>query len=96
MKKNHLQIGDKVKFKMDDESFLEDLESDLLADVADKCVTGAQYDKIWKAISEQKVLTVCAVEIDGHTKERLYDVSIGKLTLPYSFEAKRFEKIENQ
>lgn len=75
---NKFKVGDKVKIRNDkndgdNQSRLLDLGSDIRIDLADRTISGTDYDKIWKAIEKGKTFVVTKVEDDYHP---MYEVKI--------------------
>lgn len=88
-----LKIGDRVRFKKDDDSFLEDLQFDLQATLDDGDMTGKEFGTLYDAITEDRIF-----KVQGREKQPSgsfwYSIAIGKVEFPFAFEEERFEVIK--
>src|ERR1044071_1293108 len=89
-------VGDKVKIRndemdMDNQSWLSDLDADLQCDLADRSVTGRQYDFIWKIISEGLSVVITRF-VDGEGDPH-YEVRRGKVDFSYIIPENQLEPI---
>lgn len=85
------KVGDTVRIRNDKKDVenqlrLSDLESDMQMDLADRSLSGREYDIIWAAIEQGKPLTITAINDEGD-----YELKAGKVAMSYTFAEDQLE-----